>query len=231
MIEMAKKSPKNKELSVKEEVGTTETIEHLAPAASGKMKTENGKSNAWKWIIAAVVLLVLFWYKTNSWPIVAMVGARPVTRWEIEQNLMKTYGKEEVENKITETLVRNELSKMGVTVDQAEVDAKVSEIRASIGEDTNFEELLAGRGMTMDKFKEQLALQMKVEKGLADKVVVSDEEVSQYLEENKAYITATGEAARKQAVDAVKLTKLQEEIGKWIEQLRNDNKVWRAPGI
>ena len=55
--------------------------------------------------------------------------------------------------------------------------------------------------------------------------------MTKFLTENKAYITATGEAAKKQAQDAVRLSKLQDEIGKWIETLRAKAKIWRGPGV
>lgn len=209
---------------------SADTLEHLAPVTenrSGKVRIGSG----WRWVILILVVIGYFCYKTNSWPVVAIVGGKVITRFEVTQDLMKTYGKEEIENKITERLIRNELDRMNIKVSDDEKNAKIEEIKKSLGEGVNFEELLQGRGMSVDQFRDQLGLQMRVEKGLADKITVSEEEVSKYLVDNKSFIAATGEAAILQAREAVRITKLQDEIGKWIEDLKAKASVWKAPGI
>ena len=209
---------------------SADTLEHLAPVTENRMgKVRIG--SGWRLVIIILVVIGYFCYKTNSWPIAAIVGGKVITRFEVTQDLMKTYGKEEVENKITERLIRNELDRMNIKITDDEKNAKIEEIKKSLGEGVNFEELLQGRGMSVDQFKDQLGLQMRVEKGLADKITVSEEEVSKYLVDNKSFITATGEAATLQAREAVRITKLQDEIGKWIDDLKAKASVWKAPGI
>src|SRR3989344_9175216 len=80
------------------------------------------------WGLVVLGALALFWYKTNSWPVVAMVGLRPVTRGEVTRALLKQGGKAEVESLITEMLVKKELDKLGVKVEASEVEAKIREI-------------------------------------------------------------------------------------------------------
>ena len=210
---------------------TVEIIEHLAPVSNNKLKVESGKWKVAGIVIAVLAGLGLFWYKTNSFPIIAMVGMKPVTRWEINKMLYSQYGKEAVDNKVTEMLVATELNNMGVLVSQQEIQAKVDEIKASLGEGVELTTLLADRGMSQKEFEKQLELQLRVEKALTAKIEISDEEVNEYLEANSQFMNASGEAATVQAKEAIKYSKLQEEVNKWIEELKAKGKVWRAPGI
>lgn len=187
-----------------------------------------------KWGVAVVLVLAVlvgFWYKTNSWPIVAVVGGRPVTRFEIDKTLFNQYGKEVLDNRITEMLVINELNGLGVTVTPDEVSAKIDEIKMSLGEDVELSTLLADRGMTISEFEDQLRLQLRVEKALTPKVMVSEEEINEYLEANQQFMNASGEAAMNQAKEALKYSKLQEEVTNWIEEIKAKANVWRAPGV
>lgn len=207
-----------------------ETLEHLAPVPGVKSKIKIDYR-----IVGAVLVVMAafagFWYKTNSWPIVAMVGMRPVTRFEVTQELFKQYGKDALENKVTEMLVKNELDRTGVSVSDTDVTAKIDEIKGSLTEGTDLDSLLASRGMTKQQFEYQLRLQLRVEKALMAKINITDQEVSDYLKANEQYMTASGEAALTQAKEAVKYSKLQEEVNKWLEELKTKAKVWRAPGV
>ena len=49
-------------------------------------------------IAALALLLVLFWYRTDSWPVVALVNGWPVTRFELNQLMYKRVGPEALEN-------------------------------------------------------------------------------------------------------------------------------------
>jgi len=220
---------------VKQEVFTpepVETIEHLAVSSKKMGKTMAiFKSKVFWGALVVLLLLFGFWYKTNSWPIVAVAGMKPITRFEMNQELFKQYGKDALENRITELLVRNELDRTGVVATADEVSKKVNEIKTSLGTDQDLGTLLAERGMTQAQFEDQLKLQIRVEKALVSKVNITDEEVASYLKTNAQYITATGEAATTQARESLKYGKLQEEVSKWIEELKAKAKVWRAPGV
>jgi hypothetical protein len=235
MIKMAVKRSTSKtqgsRLKTQKLVEPVETIEHLAPQPRFKFQMKKGKLKVAAGVVLALILVGGFWYKTNSWPIVALAGMRPVTRFEVGQELFSQYGQAAVENRITEILVKKELGRLGVTVTAAEVQAKVDDIKSNLGAGADLNQLLQSRGMTLAQFESQLRLQLRVEKALADKVSVTDQEVADYLKQNQQFITATGEAATTQAGESLKYSKLQEEVGKWVDELKTKAKVWRAPGF
>lgn len=150
MATRAKKSVKK--VAVKKEV---------APVVVSKNKLNLG----WvKYVLVAALVVGYFWYKTNTWPIVAVVNNWPVTRFELDQLMYSRVGKEAVEALITQKLVDQEMGAKGLKIEAAEIDAKVEEIKKQLGTDQNFDQILQLQGMTMDQLRSQIEFQLKVEK-------------------------------------------------------------------
>ena len=183
-------------------------------------------------LLAILVVLVLFWYKTSTWPIVAMVGFKPITRYEVSKELFKQGGKAVVDDLITRKLINGEIKKNNIEVTPAEIDAKVEEIKSTLGESGNLEDVLAANGTNLADFRKQLELRIGIEKLLSDRIAVSETELDAYLSQNKSLMTsATDEAKRKEASDMLKVSKLQTEANKWVEELKSKARIWTAPGI
>lgn len=121
------------------------------------------KWNKWRIPVLLLSLLVLFWYKTDSWPIAAVVNYRPVWRWELNQAMYGQVGQQVLENLIIEQVINEELAKKRVEVDTAKVDGKVEEIKTQVGSDVSFEQALAFQGLSLDRLKSQIRMQMGLE--------------------------------------------------------------------
>lgn len=194
------------------------------PAAVSSPKK---KIQAWKWIALIIAVVGFWWYRTNTWPVVAVVGFRPIFRHQVNQALYKQGGKAVVDSLVTEKLVKSELDRLGVRVTDQEVDTKMEEIIKSLGEGVNFEELLAERGLNMDEVRKQVQIQTGIEKALADKATFSAQEMEDFLNENGSFISGTSSAEKQvNAEKALKQQKLQEEVSKWIEGLKASAKIW-----
>lgn len=115
-------------------------------------------------IVALALLLVLFWYRTDSWPVVALVNNDPITRFELNQLMYKRVGQEALENLVVDKLIVQELSSKKVTVSDDEVSKKVEEIKAQIGSQESFDQALAIQGMTEEQLKGQIKIQLALEK-------------------------------------------------------------------
>jgi foldase protein PrsA len=160
-------------------------------------------------------LLAAFWYKTNTWPIAAVVNGRPITRFEVDQALYKQSGKDALQNMIDERLIRSEISKNGVQVSDDEINKRVDEIKISLGQ--NFDSALAAQGLTATSLKDQIRVQLSLEKLLSDKATVSAEEVKKL---------SPNEADAESAAKYLKQQKLQEAISSWIADLRTKAKIF-----
>lgn len=122
--------------------------------------------------VAGVVVLVaaglgLFWWKTNSWPIVALVNGVPVTRFEVDQQLYTQGGAQVLDGIVTQKLIQAELLKKKISISEADVNSKLAEIQTQLGANVTVEQALSMQGMTLPQFKNQLKIQMGLEKLVA----------------------------------------------------------------
>ncbi|TSC86038.1 MAG: PpiC-type peptidyl-prolyl cis-trans isomerase [Microgenomates group bacterium Gr01-1014_16] len=140
------------------------------------------KTNAWmvekkKVYLGVVVVLTvigLWWYKTKTWPIAAVVNYQPITRYEINKSLFAQGGNQVAEGLITEILVKQELAKLGMVATEAEIDTKVKEIKDGLQEGQELEQLLGQSGMTMVQLRERIKTQLGVEKVATDAAKIND---------------------------------------------------------
>lgn len=163
----------------------------------------------------ALLLIGLFWYRTNTWPIAAFVDNKPIFRYQLDQQLYKQGGQQVLDSIITQKLVEDELTKNKVTASSAEIDDRINKIKASLG--TSFDSALAAQGMTMDQLKDQVGTQIKIEKLLKDQASASSEEIAQAMKDTKQSAT--------EAAETIKQQKLQSIIQNWVEGLRTKAKI------
>ena len=86
-------------------------------------------------------------------------------------------------------LFEQEAKKRGITVTDEELDASIAEVRARYGlSEDQMEEVLKKQGLTPESFREQWRVQTLgnklLESQLRNKIVVTDEEVKEYYQEN-----------------------------------------------
>jgi hypothetical protein len=188
------------------------------------------KSKTKVWIAGVIGILILagiILYKTNNFPVVALVDGKLITRYEVDKELFKQGGKATIDNLVTEAIVQNELNRLGIKVSQDEINQKVETIKQGIPAGQDINQLLADRGMTMADVEKQLKLQLGVEKAVADKTAVTDAEVTKYITDNKSMMSATTEAGLKdEAKVALEQQKTQTAITSWVQGLRSKAKIW-----
>ena len=108
--------------------------------------------------------LLAFWYKTKSWPIIAVVNYMPITRFELDQLMYGKVGKEALDALITQKLVDQELMSKKMSVTSSEIDARLEEIKKQLGTPENFNQILELQGVTQAQLREQIDYQLKLEK-------------------------------------------------------------------
>lgn len=118
----------------------------------------------WQKVAAVTLLLGLFWFRTNSWPVVALVNWTPVTRFELNQLMYAKVGKEAIEDLITTKIINQEISKRGIKVADGEVTDRLNKLKQQIGSEENYRQALAIQGMTEQQLVGQIKLQVALEK-------------------------------------------------------------------
>ena len=153
-----------------------------------------------KMVVLLVVLLILgtLLVKNKNLFVVASVNGSPVWRWTLEQKLVSRYADQTIDEITSEVLIAQAAKSKGVTATTAEVSQKITDIEKSLNGKIILKDALSQQGMTMEDLQSQIKLQILMEKMTEGQVVVSDQEVSDYLENNKSLLISTEEGAMKE---------------------------------
>lgn len=81
---------------------------------------------------------------------------------------------------------------------------------------------LVQNNTSMEEVREQLIFQILIEKLLEDEISVSDEEVDNYIKENKEF---NPDISKDEAFEAVKSAKLNERFASWFEELKSNANI------
>ncbi len=173
--------------------------------------------------LVVLIIVIGTLYLARGLFVAALVNYQPITRLAVISELEKLYGADALDSLVTKSLIVQEARKQGITVAKEDVEGEIAEIEASLsGQD--LDSLLALQGMTRTDLEAQLKVQIMVEKLFSDKVQVTDEEVDQYLAENKDYFSEdlTEEELKDQAKSQLIQQKLSEEFQSWLADLRQN---------
>lgn len=170
-----------------------------------------------KMVVLLVVLLILgaLLVKNKNLFVVASVNGSPVWRWTLEQKLVSRYADQTIDEITSEILIAQAAKSKGVEASTVEVSQKISEIEKSLDGKITLKDALSQQGMTMEDLQNQIKLQILMEKMTEGQVAVSDQEVSDYLENNKSLLVSTEEGlmkeeAKKAVVDSKKSAALRQ---------------------
>jgi foldase protein PrsA len=116
----------------------------------------------------------------------AVVNGEEITFEELDSQLEQRYGAQEMDRLIVESLVRQEAEKRKVTATEAEIDAELARARQSTqAQGQNLDQVIAQQFGSLEAFREQLRLNLYVQKILGPQVQVTDKTVQDYYNENK----------------------------------------------
>jgi len=175
-----------------------------------------------------VVILIVAAFLLKGLFIAALVNGEPISRLTVINELEKQSGKQALTSLVNQALIFQEAKKKKITVSQSEIDASLKQIEDSLksqGQDLNT--ALAAQGMTTQDLMTQLKLRSLVEKLLADKIKVTDTEISDYITKNKDTLPTnmTEAELRKNVEEQLKQQKLGSASQTWLDQLNKDAKI------
>ncbi len=158
---------------------------------------------------------------------VATVNGEKITQAELNERLMQQAGKEVLDQMITEKLILQEAKKKGIKVSEKEIDKKIEEFKKRFPDEKTFRAQLKENNMTLDFLREQLKLQLILEKILKDKIKVSEEEVKKYYKENKEmfFPGKKFEEVKEQIEEELEYQKISMQTQIWIEELKKKAKI------
>lgn len=180
------------------------------------------------YVIILVIALGLLFLTNKGLLLAAVVDGKPIFRWELNRAMTSRFGKQTLENIISERLIATEAQKAGVRVTQEEVNAKEEDVTKNLGENVKLEDLLKFQGMTKADFDSQIRLQMTVEKVLGKDISLTDSDIDNFIATNSSVLVATDPAKlRDEARQAIMSQKIGEKLQPWFTALKEKAKILR----
>lgn len=173
-------------------------------------------------LLVVIGMGVYVYFEKKAWFTAAVVNGSPVSRFSVIQELEKQGGKDVLENMITKKLITDEVHRLKVVIKKADIDAELKKAEEQVtSQGGTLDEALAQQGMTREDLLEQILLKKQLEHILDDKITVSDEEIDQYLKENKLAPTKNMNATelKNKVRDQLQSTKFNTEAQKLIADL------------
>lgn len=177
---------------------------------------------------AVVILILIAVFFAKGLFVAATVNGSPISRLSVIKELEKEGGKQVLESLIDKKLIQMELDKQKISVTKEEIDQEVKKIEAQVAvQGGTLASILTSQGLTEEKFREQLILQKKLEKVLADKIAVSDAEVDAYITSNKATPPKDVKMGdfKEQIREQLKGQEFQGEAQQWVASLTQAAKI------
>jgi len=140
-------------------------------------------------IIAIIIAVGALAYIYKGLFVAAVVDGSPISRLSVIRELEKSSGKNLLDSLIVEKVIQNEITSKGIIINNEEIDETIKKIEDQIiAQGSTLNEALTMQGMTLEDLKEQLIAQLGLEKLIADKINVTDEEIAQYIKSNSITI-------------------------------------------
>lgn len=180
-------------------------------------------------VIAVFLLVIGFLYLlfTKGYFISAFVNGSPIYHSSVVSELEKQAGQQVLDNLINEKIILQEAFNNEVTVPEEEIQTEVERIKQMVvSGGTDFDSFLLSQGITQETLEQNIFIRKLIEKLLADKVSVGDEEIAKYYEENKTVFgTATLEEVKGDIEESLVSEKLQTEFSAWITEKRSSANI------
>lgn len=174
-------------------------------------------------IVAGILLLAM--YKKN-WFVAAIVNGSPVTNLELQIRLNQQFRTQVLNQLVNEKIILNEAAKNNIRISDKEVVDRISEIETSVGGSEALDTLLSQQGQSRITLKDQIRIQLIINKLYENEATVSAEEVTQFIEENREQLRATESASQqKEASEALKNQKLSQLFSEKFQDLRQKAKI------
>lgn len=123
---------------------------------------------------------------SDNGDVVVTVNGQAITKDEFYSRLEEEAGEAILGQMITEMIIVQSEQTRGITITDEEIEAEIESIKAQFGTEEAFNQALEIEGISMERLQYEIRLNLLVQKLSRHGVTVTDEEVKQYFDENKA---------------------------------------------
>lgn len=177
-------------------------------------------------LIVLFILLALFWKFRSSF-IVAMVNGQPISRWQLNDQLVKKFGTQILDSIINERLILAAARQKGIFIKSEEIDNRIKEVEQRLSGQISLDDALKAQGLTRDDFRRELEIQLSIEKLFDKEATLSASEIDDYINKNsQTYKSATDPAAVRQEVESIlRQQKINDSFEKWFTDIKKNAKI------
>lgn len=187
---------------------------------------KNFRSSKKFYVVLIIVGLILLANFKKGWFVAAMVNGSPITNFELQMKLNQQFHTQTLNQLINEKIILDEARKNNAVVQDTEINNKIQEIETSVGGTKAMDDILSSQGQDRNSIKNQIRLQLSIEKLYSNEATVSAQEVDKFLETNSAQLRASDSASQiKEAADLLKQQKLSQIFNEKFQSLRQSAKI------
>nr|WP_240548410.1 peptidylprolyl isomerase [Paenibacillus lignilyticus] len=117
---------------------------------------------------------------------IGSVNGVSITRNQLYAAMVGVGGAQTLDNLIQDELIKQEAAKKGIVISDKDVDAEIAIIKKRFPSEAEFQTALQQAGMTLEDLKKQTPMQLRIRKIIEPSVKVTDADVKQFFEANKA---------------------------------------------
>lgn len=149
------------------------------------------KSNRAKYFMVVMGILIievavyLGFFRSNE-EVVARVGEAVISKEELYNFMVQQTGEEALDNLITKKIIELEADQQNIEVTEADIDKRVEELAEYYGGQDAMTTTLAMYNITLDQVRDDVAVNVKLEKLLKSRIEITDKEVQEYFKANQA---------------------------------------------
>lgn len=179
-------------------------------------------------VVLSGIALFLVAQRYRGLLIAGTVNKTPITRWELNKILTNRYGDAVLEELVNNELLTQEAAKQGITITDEDLANERQSLVDSLGGEENLVSALTQYGLSEADLSDQLRLKLTQDR-LSDKlfdVNITDEEIAEYFETNKAmYEGVELDQVREEIKQGLTQQQLQQEFYAWFDQLKSEAQI------
>jgi len=136
-------------------------------------------------IVIATTLVSILVNTNSSGNTVAVVGKEKITKDQLYKALVEANGEQVLNTLIVKKIIQLEAKKQNIKVTKDEIQAEIDKTIENFGSEEAYKNALEYYGITEDRLKEDIELNLYVNKLLEPKIKITENEMKNYFEENK----------------------------------------------
>jgi foldase protein PrsA len=171
----------------------------------------------------AVALALIGAYAYNRYYSIASVNGESISRLAYYQALDRQYGKQTLDNMVTEKLINQEAAKANLDIPQEKVDAEIAGIESNLeAQGQSLDDALLIEGMTRQDLIDQIVTKLKVEALGSSDAQVSQEQIDEFLEQNKDFLPEDLDEAEREdlAREQLESQSGNQNIQAWLDSVK-----------